>query len=68
MQAVGLAWDVQPVPARIYAEARLQSRSESRRAIMGRASRDSRPGRRGYDSLPEHHRVRECPGSRSVSA
>src|SRR5205823_4881334 len=50
-------------------EARRQSRSESRRAIMGRASRDSRPGRRGYDAVPEqHHRVRDTQGNRSVSA
>ena len=77
MQAVGLAWDVQPVPARIYAEARLQSRAETRRAIIGRGSsrseaaadheRNPRPGRRNFDAVPEP-RVRESSGRRSVSA
>src|SRR5437773_2095886 len=66
-KAVGLAWDVQVVPARIYAEARLQSRAESRRAIIGRA-RIPRGGRRAYESVPEHHRVRDVPGHRSISA
>ena len=77
MQAVGLAWDVQPVPARIYAEARLQSRAGSRRAIMGRASadadaatepeRDTRAGLRVFESGPEP-RVREAAAHRSASA
>src|SRR5258706_2118207 len=68
MAAVGLAWDVQPVPARIYAEARLQSRAESRRAIIGRASRTPRRGRRAFEPASEHHRVREAAGHRSISA
>ncbi len=77
MQALGLAWDLQPVPARIYAEARLQSRAESRRAIIGRASSRSeaarandqspRAGRRGYEPGAEP-RVREAADRRSASA
>jgi stearoyl-CoA desaturase (delta-9 desaturase) len=38
MAAIGLAWDVRPVPVRIYAEARASSRSRasSRYAMIGR--------------------------------
>jgi len=77
MQAVGLAWDVQPVPARIYAEARLQSRAESRRAIIGRGTsrsdatraqeREARAGRRAFESVSDVG-VREAAGRRSASA
>ena len=79
MQAVGLAWDVQPVPARIYEEARLekQNRADSRRAIMGRASSRSeapradeagaRAGRHGFEPGAEP-RVREAASHRSASA
>jgi stearoyl-CoA desaturase (Delta-9 desaturase) len=66
MQAIGLVWDVQAVPARIYAEARLQSRAESRRAIIGRAP-FPRAGRRTFEPVPDR-RVREAAGRRSVSA
>jgi len=81
MQAVGLAWDVQPVPARIYAEARVekQNRAESRRAIMGRASSRAELeavdaseladtlGRRVFESGAEPG-VRDAAGHRSASA
>jgi len=67
MQAVGLAWDVQPVPARIYAEARLQERADNRRAIIGRAPK-SRRDRSAYEPLPEHHRVQQESGDSAVSA
>ena len=33
MQAVGLAWDVQPVPERIYEEARAAKRSARRATV-----------------------------------
>jgi stearoyl-CoA desaturase (delta-9 desaturase) len=75
MEAVGLAWDVQLVPARVYAEARLQRRADIRRAIMGRVSlqlaaahaheRDPRAGRRVVDS---DRRLREIARNRSASA
>jgi hypothetical protein len=33
MQAVGLAWDVQPVPARIYEEARVAKAQRAARRV-----------------------------------
>jgi stearoyl-CoA desaturase (delta-9 desaturase) len=76
MEIVGLAWDVQLVPARVYAEARLQRRADIRRAIMGRVSsrpagaraqeRDPRAGHR--TALDPDRRLREVTRNRSASA
>jgi len=76
MEIVGLAWDVQLVPPRVYAEARLQRRADIRRAIMGRVfsrpaaartqERDPRAGRR--TALDSDRRLREVTRNRSASA